>query len=100
VPNTRLRPYGRLATAVGLTGNFELAVDKNHTLHGVLVAPDAERLRALAELSDLGVLRPPQLEVFGLEEIVAAHVRIEGGHGRGKVVIDLDDHSPPISSNR
>jgi NADPH2:quinone reductase len=86
-----LRPYGRLATAVGLTGDFELAVDKNHTLHGVLVAPDAQRLRALAELADLGVLLPPPLEVFALEEIVAAHTRTERGHGRGKVVIDLDE---------
>jgi NADPH:quinone reductase-like Zn-dependent oxidoreductase len=56
-----------------------------------LVAPDAQRLRALAELADLGVLLPPPLEVFALEEIVAAHTRIERGHGRGKVVIDLDE---------
>lgn len=84
-----LRPYGRLATVVDLNGDFELAVDKNQTLHGVLVAPEAARLRTLADLADRGALRPPSLEVFELEEIIAAHTRIERGHGRGKVVIDV-----------
>jgi NADPH2:quinone reductase len=85
-----LRHGGRLATAVALTGDFELAIDKNQTLHGVLVEPDADRLRLLAEVADSGELRPPPLEIYALEDIVAAHTRIEQGHGRGKVVIDIN----------
>jgi NADPH:quinone reductase len=85
-----LRERGRVASACGLTGDFELAVDKNQTLHGVLVHPDAARLRALGELVEQGALHPPPLELFSLDDIVAAHARIERGHGRGKVVIDID----------
>jgi NADPH:quinone reductase len=84
-----LRHHGRLASAVGLSGDLGLAVDKNQVLHGVLVSPDGARLRALAALVDAGALLPPPLEVYSLGEIAHAHTRVQQGHGRTKVVIDL-----------
>ena len=84
-----VREGGRVASICAMTGNFEPAVDKNITLHGVLVRPNGARLMELAALFADGRLRPPPVESFPLDEVVAAHHRIERGHGRGRVVLDL-----------
>jgi NADPH:quinone reductase len=85
---------GSLATVATLTGDFELAVDNNLTLHGVLVRPDAGRLRELASLIDRGLLRPLVSEEFALTEIASAHRRIETGHTFGKLVIRVAPEPP------
>ncbi|HEX5193545.1 MAG TPA: NADP-dependent oxidoreductase [Solirubrobacteraceae bacterium] len=82
-----LAEAGALATVNTLSGDFELAVDKNLTLHGVLVRPEADRLRELASLVDRGVLRPIVSGEFALDDIVAAHRQIETGHTFGKLVV-------------
>ena len=84
-----IREGGRAASICALTGDFELAIDKNIALHGVLVRPNRARLKELAALLEDGRLRPPPIEVFRLEDVVAAHHRIERGHGQGRVVLDL-----------
>jgi NADPH2:quinone reductase len=84
-----LREGGRAASICALTGDFELAIDRNITLHGVLVRPDGDRVTELAMLLADGRVSPPAIEVFGLEDVVASHKRIERGHGRGRVVLDL-----------
>ncbi len=84
-----LREGGRAASICALTGDFELAIDRNIALHGVLVRPDADRLAELALLLGDGPVGPPAIEVFALDDVVASHKRIERGHGRGRVVLDL-----------
>lgn len=84
-----LREGGRAASICALTGNFELAIDRNIALHGVLVRPDGDRVAELAMLLTDGRVTPPPIEVFGLDDVVASHKRIERGHGRGRVVLDL-----------
>ncbi len=84
-----VRHGGRVASICAMTGNFEPAVDRNITLHGVLVRPSGARLIELAALVAVGRLRPPPVEAFPLDEVVAAHHRIERGHGRGRVVLDV-----------
>jgi NADPH2:quinone reductase len=84
-----LREGGRAASICALTGDFELAIDRNIALHGVLVRPDGDRVAELAMLLTDGRVRPPPIEVFGLDDVVASHKRIERGHGRGRVVFDL-----------
>ena len=50
-----------------------------------------EHLQKLAALCAAGQIRPPALETLPLGEIAEAHRRIEGGHVRGKIVLEVDD---------
>ena len=53
------------------------------------ISPDARVLTTLAQLVDQGDLRVHLDAVLPLERAAEAHARIEGGHTRGKVVLDL-----------
>lgn len=89
-----LAPCGAAATACRLSGSFELAIDKNLTLHGILVRPNGERLRELARLADDGVLQPAIRAELPLYHAIEAHRLIEEGHGRGKIVLRVRDDNP------
>ena len=93
-----VRPGGRIATICGLSGDFDLAIDRNQTLHGVLVRPDGDRLSELARLFAQGVLSVEIRAVLPLDHAEAAHRLVEEGHGRGKVVLAIgltsDDGRP------
>jgi NADPH:quinone reductase len=82
-----IRPYGRAASIASLTGDLELLVDRNITLHGVLVRPDRDRLERLREMLDAGSLHALVDEILPLEDAARAHARLETGHGQGKVVL-------------
>jgi NADPH:quinone reductase len=82
-----IREGGAAASIVELTGDYEEAVDRNITLHGVLVRPSAATLDRLAAAVDGGALRPIVDRVVGLDSIAAAHRRLETGHGQGKLVL-------------
>ena len=83
-----IRPHGRAATIADSTrGDLQLLTDRNITLHGVLVRPDPHRLEELTTLLESGELRPVVDEVLPLERVVKAHVRLDTGHGLGKVVL-------------
>jgi hypothetical protein len=53
-----LREGGRTGSIVELAGDLELAVDRNITLHGVLMCPSHEVLGALGAAVAGGLLRP------------------------------------------
>lgn len=78
---------GRAASIVELTGDFEDAVDRNISLHGVLVRPSAATLDRLAAAVEAGSLRPIVDEVVEFDGIAAAHRRLETGHGQGKIAL-------------
>jgi NADPH2:quinone reductase len=82
-----LEEGGALGSVVALAGDFDAAIDKNLTLHGVLVRPDAARLGELSRMIDRGVLAPVVSQEFALQDIAAAHRQIESGHTFGKLVI-------------
>jgi NADPH2:quinone reductase len=83
-----VRVGGHAATIVDLTGDLDLAVDRNIDLHGVLVRPGRDRLYELAAEVASGV-RPTIADTYPLERTADAHRRLEAGRVGGKLVITL-----------
>ena len=78
---------GRAGSIVELAGDLEPAVDRNLTLHGVLLRPSPQVLKVLAAAVADGALRPVVDQVLELADAAVAHRRVESGHGQGKVVL-------------
>ncbi len=55
----------------------------------IFVRPSASGLDALSGLVEAGALRVELAGTHPLEEAAAAHRRLEEGHVRGKVVLDV-----------
>jgi NADPH:quinone reductase-like Zn-dependent oxidoreductase len=55
----------------------------------VFVQPDAAQLGEIAALIDNGHVRPEISRVFPLKEAEKAHIASQGGHTRGKIVLDV-----------
>jgi NADPH2:quinone reductase len=86
-----VREGGRAGSIVELAGDLEPAVDRNITLHGVLVRPSQEVLGVLAAAVAAGTLRPVVDQVLDLADAAAAHRRVESRRGQGKVVLRVAD---------
>jgi NADPH:quinone reductase len=84
-----VREGGRVGSIVELAGDLEPAVDRNITLHGVLVRPSQRMLGVLAAAVADGSLRPVVDQVLDLAAAAVAHRRVESGHGQGKVVLQV-----------
>jgi NADPH:quinone reductase-like Zn-dependent oxidoreductase len=82
-----LREGGRVATIVSLAGDLDEVIDRNLTVHGVLVRPDADRLRRLLELVAGGRLEVAIRGEYPLERAADAHREVERGGAPGKTVI-------------
>jgi NADPH2:quinone reductase len=82
-----LRMGGRAATIASLEGDLDLAIDRNITLHGVLLRPDGSRLAALAELVSRGELRTTIRGEHALADAAAAHGEVSRGGAPGKTVL-------------
>ena len=82
-----VRDGGRVATIVSLAGDLEQVIDRNLTVHGVLVRPDADRLQRLLELVAGGELDVAIRSEYPLERAGAAHREVERGGAPGKTVI-------------
>jgi NADPH2:quinone reductase len=80
---------GRAGSIVDLAGDLDEALDRNLTLHGLLVRPGVDALAQLGELVEAGVLRPEIDEVLPLEQAARAHERVESGSGQGKLVLSV-----------
>jgi NADPH:quinone reductase-like Zn-dependent oxidoreductase len=83
----------RVGSIVELTGDYEEAVDRNMTLHGVLVRPGRGSLEALAQTVENGGLRPHIADVVPLQECRRVHERLETGSGQGKIVLVVGSDS-------
>jgi NADPH:quinone reductase-like Zn-dependent oxidoreductase len=77
----------RTGSIVELAGDLELAVDRNITLHGVLMRPSQEVLGALGAAVAGGLLRPVVDQVLDFANAAAAPRRVESKRGQGKVVL-------------
>jgi NADPH:quinone reductase len=82
-----VREGGRAGSIVELAGDLELAVDRNITLHGVLMRPSQQALGVLAAAVASGSLRPVVDQVLDFADAAAAHRRVESRRGQGKVVL-------------
>jgi len=82
-----VREGGRAGSIVELAGDLEPAVDRNITLHGVLLRPSRAVLGVLAAAVADGVLRPVVDQVLDLADAAVAHRRVESRRGQGKVVL-------------
>lgn len=60
--------------------------------HGMTVRPDVFQLEEILELIEDGDVRVHVDGVFPLSDAAAAHHLLEGGHVRGKLVLDLQSH--------
>jgi NADPH:quinone reductase-like Zn-dependent oxidoreductase len=83
-----VRVGGHAATIVDLSGDLDLALDRNLDLHGVLMRPGRDRLDALADDVAAG-LRPTVVATYPLERVADAHRRLEAGGVGGKLVVTL-----------
>ena len=86
-----VREGGRAGSIVELAGDLELAVDRNITLHGVLMRPSRQVLGVLAAAVASGSLRPVVDQVLDLADAAAAHRRVESRRGQGKAVLRVAD---------
>ena len=83
-----VRVGGHAATIVDLSGDLDLAIDRNIDLHGVLMRAGRDRLDALAAEVAAG-LRPTVVETYPLDQVADAHRRLEAGGVGGKLVVTL-----------
>ena len=83
-----IREGGRAATIVELKGDLDLALDRNITVHGVLLdRGDRSLFDELRAVIEAGQLRPVVSTVLPLEQAADAHRLLEAGHVEGKIVL-------------
>ncbi len=63
---------------------------KNATLHCHFMERRRDTLDALARLLERGLIEPVVDEVMPLDRAARAHERMETGHGRGKIVLEVE----------
>jgi NADPH:quinone reductase-like Zn-dependent oxidoreductase len=68
-------PATETAAAFGVTGAY------------VFVQPNSEQLREIADLIDMGKIKPEVQTILPLEEAAQGHQISEAGHARGKIVL-------------
>jgi NADPH2:quinone reductase len=84
-----VRPYGKLATIVGIEGSINAMTLRNQTLYGGFMERTAPKIQALAVLAGRGQIRPVIDSTFPLERIADAHRKLEAGGMKGKIVITI-----------
>lgn len=84
-----VRPFGRIATILPPQGDLAALYRNNITLFGVFLTRERQRLDEMRPLFESGQVKPLIAQTLPLAEVAAAHERLESGHGRGKVVLDV-----------
>src|SRR4029077_6438114 len=83
-----LRYGARAATSVDLKGDLDLVLDRNITVHGVLLdRADRTLFDELRDLIEAGRLKPIVSSGQELADAAEAHRRLEAGHVQGKIVL-------------
>ncbi|MCM8736125.1 zinc-dependent alcohol dehydrogenase family protein [Azospirillum sp. A1-3] len=83
------RPFGRIATILPPTGDLDALYVKNQTLYGTFLTREGARLREMAPLFERGQARVIVDAVLPLEQVGKAHERLDSGHGRGKIILQV-----------
>ena len=84
-----LRPGGRVACILPPQGDLTLLYQHNMTLYGIFLTREGRRLEEMRPLFERGLARPLIDQVLPLEEVRTAHERLDSGHGRGKVILEI-----------
>ncbi|MDY7226452.1 zinc-dependent alcohol dehydrogenase family protein [Hyalangium rubrum] len=87
IPATR--PFGRIATILGFSGDVSAFYPRNLTLHGVFLTRERRRLEELTPLLERKQVRPLVERVLPLDKVAEAHRQLDSGHGRGKLVLSV-----------
>jgi len=85
------KPFGRLVTMVGQTGDMTRGVYKNLTIHLVMIQRARSTLDALRSLIEQGRIKPVVDTVLPLYEVAQAHRRLEEGGVRGKIMLQVKE---------
>lgn len=82
---------GRAVTITGVTGDFNIAILKNITVHFTHLDCTRPKLDALRNLIERGDIKPVVSKTFSLHQVAQAHKTFEeGGEGvRGKIVVQV-----------
>ncbi len=85
-----LSEYGVLVTIPTVTADEIITRAESMGLraHGMTVRPDVFHLEEIAELIEDGDVRIHIDQTFSLDQVQQAHQILEGGHVRGKLVLD------------
>jgi NADPH:quinone reductase len=84
-----VRPFGRVACVLPPQGDLSALYVNNITLHGVFLTRERRRLEDMAPLFERRQVRTVVEQVLPLERAGEAHRRLDSGHGRGKVVLQV-----------
>jgi NADPH2:quinone reductase len=76
---------------VGITGMFPEDEGKAHGARGAFIGvrPDGKQLAEIGRLVDAGTIKVSVEATYPLSEVAKAHLHVEGGHTRGKVVVTV-----------
>jgi NADPH:quinone reductase-like Zn-dependent oxidoreductase len=80
---------GRMASIVAIAGDFDEALDKNISLHGILLDPASTRLVRLGAMIAAGELVPRVGRSLRLDEANTAHELVEAGSVDGRIVLTI-----------
>ncbi|SCZ05144.1 zinc-dependent alcohol dehydrogenase family protein [Microvirga guangxiensis] len=83
------RPFGRIATILPPDGDLSALYTKNQTLFGTFLTREGKRLREITPLFERGQAKVVVDTVLPLEEVGKAHERLDTGHGRGKIILQV-----------
>lgn len=85
-----LGEHGMLVTIPTVTADEVVSAAEAQGLkaHGMTVRPDAFHLDEIAELIEDGDVKVHIDKIFALDQAAQAHELLEGGHVRGKLVLD------------
>ena len=86
---TRLLP---IATILPPDGDLSALYTKNQTLFGTFLTREGARLREMTPLFERGQAKVVIDAVLSLEEVGKAHERLDSGHGRGKVILQVEQY--------
>lgn len=84
-----VRPFGKLATVVGISGSIGGMQMRNLSLYYGFMERTPVKIEAMRVLAERRQIQPVIDNVYDLADIAAAHQRIEAGGMKGKIVVRI-----------
>ncbi len=86
-----VKPFGRMSCILPPKGDLGAINYKNITLYGVFLTRESKRLEEMAPLFSSGQVYSVIEETLPLKEVSKAHKRLDSQHGKGKIILRIDD---------